>query len=212
VITAPTAPRAIPAAATCEPLAPPAPPAPAPEGFAARCKRRLQECFIGYPAEFEAPPLGDSVYRTFRTQITNSEAASMTLYEYDFCPSGAELNERGRDRLAQIQCLLPHNPFPIVIERTPGCPGLAEGRRLAVLTELAHGAFPVPPERVLVGRPQAIGMSGVEAELVYRNLYLRTRNMGAEVIGAGILGGRGGQGGLQTPAATGAGIAPVPQQ
>jgi hypothetical protein len=154
------------------------PAAPAPKSFLARCKLRLQKCFLGYPAEFEAPPLGAVIRQHFETQVANGDAARMVLYEYDFVPGGEALNCRGRDRLAEIRHMLPRNAFPVVIERTPGFPPLAEARRMSVLGELAAGPFPVPVERVVIGPPLATGLAGVEAEVIYRNLIDNTQSRG----------------------------------
>jgi hypothetical protein len=192
-----------------EPEAAPAPgtaPVAAGKGsFWARCKYALQKCMFGFPEEFEARPLGESVYRHYDTHVANGEAARMVLYQYDFVPGGEGLNYRGLDRVAQIQALLPRNAFPVVIERTPDCPPLAEARRVAVLNALGHGPFPIPPERVLVGPPIALGLQGVEAEVIYRNQINVIRSYGVLPGGAGTTQGIG--------AATTSGLAsPAPQR
>jgi hypothetical protein len=143
-----------------------------------RCKRNWQACWIGFPEEWRAPPLGASVYLNGKTMVANGEAARMVLYHYDFEEGGVRLNQRGHDQLAKIACMLPANFFPVVIERTPELPGLAQARRMSVLQELAQGSFPVPPERVVVGEPAVPGLRGVEAEVIYRNLLLQTRTSG----------------------------------
>jgi hypothetical protein len=182
------------------PEGPPAPePAagPAAPGEPVRGGKRypLQECFLGFPEEFEAPPLGLSVNLQIQTQVANGVAAGMVLYRYDFVGCTAALNLKGRDRLAKIAALLPHNFFPLVIERTPEAPELAEARRVAVLAELAHGPFPVPPERVVIGPPLAHGLAGVEAVLINENLMRQTAAQGAlGGLGFGATGGAAGPG------------------
>jgi hypothetical protein len=146
---------------------------------------------LGFPEEFEARPLGASVYQNYDTHVANGEAARMVLYQYDFLPGGEGLNYRGLDRVAQIQALLPRNAFPVVIERTPDCPQLAEGRRAAVLNALGHGPFPIPPERVVIGPPIALGLQGVEAEILYRNQLNVLRGYGVLPGGVGAGGGQG---------------------
>ncbi|MFO0841660.1 MAG: hypothetical protein U0797_04560 [Gemmataceae bacterium] len=174
------------------------PPGPAASGAAAgksfwqRCQRRWQECFCGLPEEFQQPPLGHSVYANFKTHVENGEAARMALYRYDFIEGGSALNPRGRERLAQIAELLPRNFFPVVIEPAEGPPVLNEARRLAVLDDLGHGPFPVPPQRVVVGNPSAIGLSGREAMVIYQNLIYQTQQRGY-----------GGQAGSTFPAGVG---------
>jgi hypothetical protein len=139
---------------------------------------RLQDCFLGYPEEFRSPPLGYFLHQNFRTEVANADAAFMVLYQYDFVDGGTALNVHGQDKLARIAALLPRNFAPVVIERLPCAPGLAEARRLAVLDELAHGPFPVPPERVVVGPPIAGGLNGVDAAHVYENLLIQTQRQG----------------------------------
>jgi hypothetical protein len=144
-----------------------------------RCKKKMQAKWCGYAEEFIAPPLGHWAYEHGRTQVANGEAARMVLYHYDFEQCGARLTLRGRDQLAKMEEMLPQNFFPIVIERTPNMPGLAEARRLGVLQELSHGSFPVPPERVVIGPPLTPGLRGVEAEVINRSLMYNTRIGGA---------------------------------
>jgi hypothetical protein len=160
------------------------PPGPTPQRCApplsqwARCKRALQECFLGFREEFLSPPLGHYLYEHGKTMVANGDAARMVLYQYDFEEGCDRLNLRGHDQLVRISAMLPQNFFPIVVERTPCQPGLAEARRLMVLNELAHGAFPVPPERVVIGPALATGVSGREAEIIYLNLLGQTAGDG----------------------------------
>jgi hypothetical protein len=144
-----------------------------------RWRRRMQAKCVGYLEEFQAPPLGHSVYLHGRAQVESGEAARMVLYHYDFEEGGARLTLRGRDQLAKIEKMLATNFFPIVIERTPDAPALAEARREIVLQVLAHGQFPVPPERVVIGPSPTPGLRGVEAELIYANQLGVTRSSGA---------------------------------
>jgi hypothetical protein len=138
--------------------------------------------FVGYPEEFKEPPLGYFVYLHGRTMVANGEAARMVLYDYDFLPAAAGLNHRGKYQLAKIVAMMPCNFFPLIIQETPCSPELAEARRLAVFNELAKQPFPVPPERVVVGLPIAIGLRGAEAEQINRNLMANTEARGS--IGA----------------------------
>jgi hypothetical protein len=174
---------------------------------------------MGYPEEFEEVPFGAFLYAHGRTMVANGTAARMVLYQYDFVDGQPQLKPRGYDQLAKIAHLLEISPAPLVIERTPCLPGLAEARRLAVLDELArHLPHPIPPERVVVGPPLAIGLSGREAEIVYGNLLNQTRIMGSRTIlgttsgfgagstGLGIGGGPGGAGGAGAAAGGAVGI------
>jgi hypothetical protein len=181
-----------------------------------RCKCCLQSLFLGFPEEFEELPLGYDLYAHGRTMVVNGEAAGMVLYNYDFIDGHPQLNLHGLDRLARIAHLLAVNPAPVVIERTPCAPGLAEARRLAVLNELAKGPCPVPPERVVIGKPLDPGLSGPEAELIYRNLLLQVQSAGSRaLLGVGnapTAASTGPSGGVTTGGAGAGGIAPLPGQ
>ena len=114
----------------------------------------------------------------------------MSLHDYDFNCNTAQLNLRGKDRLLWIAGQMGHVHCPIVIERTPDAPGLAEMRRTTILNELtALLSVPVPPEMVVVGPPRAIPLNGVEAEILYFNLLQQTRGAGAATAGQSLGGG-----------------------
>lgn len=159
---------------------PPTPvgPSPPPGTFRERLSAACRKYFLGYVEEFEAVPLGHDVHVNMETQVLNGEAARMVLYQFDFVDQTSCLNLRGKDQLAKVAAMLDHNFFPIVIERTPAHPELAEARRLAVLNALAAGPFPVPPMRVVIGQPPATGLQGREANLIYLNLLNMTRSGG----------------------------------
>jgi hypothetical protein len=102
----------------------------------------------------------------------------MVLYHYDFVDGTPVLNTHGLDRLAKIAALAAHNGFPLIVERTPSHPAIAEGRRLAVLNQLERVGITFPPERVVIGAPIANGLQGAEAEIIYQNLLSQTRERG----------------------------------
>lgn len=149
-----------------------------------RCKRHLQECFLGFPEEFERPPLGALMHASNAAAVNNAAAAWMTFYAYDFEPGGARLNPRGRDKLAAIAARLPATFAPVIVERTGEEP-LDISRRSAVLTALNAGTFPVPPERVLIGPARAGGLRGEEAELIHEGALVRV-GQGGPPVGIGV--------------------------
>jgi hypothetical protein len=166
-----------------------------------RCRQRIHDCIAGYYADFSYTQLGQYLYEHGRTMVANGDASRMVLYDYDFVEGGAALSPRGKDQLAKIQAMLPQNFFPLVIERTPAAPALAQSRRQQVLKELAKSTFPIPPERVVVGQSTADGLRGVEAELIHKNMITHTQNAGAEnlnILGGGV-GGTSQTGTGQTP-------------
>ena len=146
----------------------------------------LHDCFLGYRDQYEAPLLGYYLYLHGHTQVANGDAARMVLYHYDFVEGSDQLNPRGKYQLAKIAALLPQIFNPIIIEATADAPGMDEARRVAVVRELAKGPFPVPAERVVVGRPISVPLRGVEAERIYHNLLLNTESQGVRGTGGGI--------------------------
>jgi hypothetical protein len=102
-----------------------------------RCKLGHCSC-LGIESEFEPVPFGASIYTTYRRHVENGDAARMVLYHYDFVDNTATLNTKGQDQLAKIAAMLTQNGFPVIIERTPSNPKLAEARRLAVLSQLGQ--------------------------------------------------------------------------
>lgn len=143
--------------------------------------RRSQGKLLGYPEEFQPRPLGSSVYSMGRTMAANGAEARLALYDYDFAPGSAELTERGRDQLAKAAAQMAASPYPLIVERTPDDPALAEARRRAVLGALASASLPVGADRVLVGQPLPFGMSGVNAQIVNANALNRTQQYGPPI-------------------------------
>ena len=148
-----------------------------------RCKRHLQEAFLGFPEEFERPPLGARVKQANLPQIRNADVVGMVLRQYDFAPGSTTLNFRGRDRLAKIAASLPRSFDPVIVERTPEAPGLDLRRRDAVLAALAGGPFPIPPQRVLVGPDPGLGQSGLESAIIQGGMLQRAALGGPPVGG-----------------------------
>lgn len=143
--------------------------------------RRSQGKILGYPEEFKPRPLGSSVYAMGRTMAANGAEARLALYDYDFAAGTAELTERGRDQLAKAAAQMAASPYPLIVERTPDDPALAEARRRAVIVALASASLPVGEDRVLVGQPLPFGMSGVNAQIVNANALNRTQQYGPPI-------------------------------
>jgi hypothetical protein len=163
-----------------------------------------------HPAEWSEAPAGASVALHAQTQITNGVAARMCLHDYDFVPGTDQLNYRGKDRARQIAAVMPYNRFPVVVERLPAFPELAETRRRATHAELVAVAGPVPIERVVVGASPTVPLQGVEAGLVYDTLLQLTGSAGTvpgtgarDGTSGGNFGGAGGGANSGTPSPTG---------
>ncbi len=167
--------------------------APSRGSFRDRWHYFMQSHLCGFRSEFQRPPLGYFQYLHGQTEVANGTAVFMTLYHYDFVDGSDKLNLHGRDQLAKIAALLPKNFFPIVIERTPKAPALAEARRVAVLNELAHGPFPIPPQRVVIGPSLGDDLRGVEAQVFNFNVMMQDLSLGHSarggMMGGGMMGG-----------------------
>lgn len=145
------------------------------------CWRRFQGRIWGYPEEFEPRPLGAAVYEAGKIMVANAAEASLVLYNFDFVDGSNELSPRGVDQLAKVAAQLSVSPFPLIVERTPQDPSLAESRRYAVLARLARGPCPVASDRVLVGVPKAHGLSGTDAQVIAGNALGRTQQYGPPI-------------------------------
>jgi hypothetical protein len=167
-----------------------------------RAEDRAREVLWGIPEEFIPAPLGASVRAHYRTMVANGEAARMVLYHYDFCQGSCALNRRGLDQLAKIVALLPINTCPIIIERTPEAPALAEARRLAVLQVLGSHAIAIAPERVVIGPALANGLSGVEAYQVVYPSFLQNMAVQSQPLPPRSIVGSAVSSGVSGPAPT----------
>ena len=157
-----------------------------------RCCARTRDKFWGYPWEFDDAPLGAAVEAHLTVQIAGGQAARMILYQYDFIPLSDQLKPRGKGELARIAYCVPSTFCPILVEPTPGQPKLDEARRQTVWRELASSPYPVPSERVVIGRPLTRGLGGAEALVNDRNRLMQTLSRGAGAGGgAGSISGSG---------------------
>jgi hypothetical protein len=159
-----------------------------------RWKQWLQGCFLGYPEEFEALPLGTSVHAFGHAQVVQAEAALMTLYQYDFVPGTNQLTYRGRDQVKKISEHLARSFYPLFIEQSPQAPDLDAARVAAVMTEFNRTGFAIPPQRIVIGTPIAFGLEGTQAVIHYTNLLGQTQAGGAK-SGGGSSGGFAGSSG-----------------
>lgn len=143
--------------------------------------RRLQGRIFGYPEEYQPRPLGSALYEAGKIMTANAAEVGLVLYRYDFVEGTSELSPRGGDQLAKLAAQLAVSPFPLLVERTPEDPALAESRRFAVLARLARGPMPVTSDRVLVGVPRAHGLSGSDAQVIAGNALGRVQQYGPPI-------------------------------
>lgn len=126
----------------------------------------------------DGQPFGLSVTSHFEGHVMAGTAARMVFHDFDFLPGSDRLNYRGMDQVRQVARLMGISPAPVVIERLPRDPNLAERRRMAVMAALASVDPSVSPARVVVAEPLAYPLRGSEAELIYRTMVRQTESMG----------------------------------
>lgn len=153
--------------------------------WSTRCREKCEACEAA--REGTVTPLGETVYAPVHVQIDNGVTARMVLYNCDFVEGSERLSVHGRDELARVATWALHHPCPIIVERTPYCPGLDEARRKAVVQELARSSLPINAERVIVAPAVANGLSGSDAEIMFRRMNSHTQSGG---ILSGVSGGQ----------------------
>jgi hypothetical protein len=139
-------------------------------------------------------PPGNHVRDWVNGQALKAELDDFVLYKYEFCKGGEKLGPYGSAHIQMIARRLATVPFPVVVQATID-PQLNESRRMQVITALALAGVPNPEERVVIAFPEAEGMYGEEAEIVYPQLFA-TNPFGFGYGGFGGFGGGGGFGGF----------------
>lgn len=126
----------------------------------------------------EGQPFGLSVSSHFDGHVRAAEAARMVFHDYDFQPGSGKLNHRGWERVVEVAKLMGGNADPVVIERMPRDPKVAELRRLTVLAALTEVAPAVQPTRVVVAAPLAQPIRGPEAIIIHQTMLGLTASGG----------------------------------
>ena len=178
-------------------------------GWVHGLKRRLQDCYWGYPEEFCERPYGMYNHAALDAMIGNGLGDFLILYQFDFHDgsqaAASQLNHAGITRLHRIVRLLRGNPRSsiVVVENIPGELRLSRARQQEVAAQLARLGVDERSASVMLGRPRR-GLIGDEAVANYRNLIYMSNARGAGMTGAGnggssgnlgISGGGGNQGG-----------------
>jgi hypothetical protein len=164
-------------------------PCPRSNGFA----EHMRATWWGYPRYFYERPLGSFARAHLNTSIFAGAVDRMVLFQYDFANSppvlSSQLNIRGERELRRIAEMVLDTGMPLVIESCDVNRELDEKRRENVLRKLAEWSLPVSEDMVMVGRPSALGVSALEANLIYQNQLLQTFNYGVLGGSAGATGG-----------------------
>jgi hypothetical protein len=135
---------------------------------------------------------GTYVNQFIHIQETKAEMDDFVLYKHMWFRGGAELGPLGRYQVDMIVKRLPSVPFPVVIETSKN-EALDNARREAIATMLAARGL-TDKTRIIVAYPQAEGLYGEEAPLIYNGLLRGAANRGG--YGAGFGGGGFGGGGF----------------
>ena len=160
-------------------------------------KRRMQDCYWGYPEEFCERPFGISNRAAYYTMIGNGLGDYLILYQYDFHDGSqgvaSQLNDAGITRLQRIVRMLHGNPRSsiVVVENIPGELRLSRARQQEVAAQLARMGIDERTAAVMLGRPRR-GLLGDEAIGNYRNMINLSNSQGSS---SGM--GGGGSGGSQ---------------
>ena len=141
-------------------------------------KPALQYSHWGYAPQFCEPPMGAYIGPYLHAQIAAALTEQLVLYDYDFSDNqgGSALTARGQRQLSAIAHMMMHCDGPLVIESSENNPTRDDARRRAVIAASKTLLVQVPEDRIVVGRPTAIGLRGVEARILDDNLLRRTRS------------------------------------
>lgn len=120
------------------------------------------------PGAIPEPPHA-TVHRHFETQAAKAEADDFVFYRHEFYMDGKDLGPYGQYHLRLVANRIHQVPFPILIQAQPD-PKLNEARRQTVILALKRVGLDDIDQRVIVGFPEAEGMSGEEAERVNASL------------------------------------------
>jgi hypothetical protein len=133
---------------------------------------------------------GTYVNQFIHIQETKAEMDDFVLYKHMWFRGGTELGPLGRYQMDMIVKRLPGVPFPVVIETSKN-EALDNARRETIVTMLAARGL-TDKSRIIVAFPQAEGLYGDEAPLIYNGLLRGTRGGANGGYGGGGFGNFGG--------------------
>ena len=114
-------------------------------------------------------PAHTTVHRFFETQSAKAEADDFVFYRHEFYFDGKDLGPYGQYHARLVANRLSQVPFPVLVQAVPDA-RLNEQRRQTVIAALKRSGLENIDQRVIVGFPEAEGMSGEEAERVNNSL------------------------------------------
>ncbi len=139
-------------------------------------------------------PYGTYDCQWIHAERVRADQDNFVIYQYEWSADVTKLTTSGQGHVAQIAQRLCQVPFPVVIEPSPDR-GVDESRRMTILEALASHGATVTPDRVVLGRPEAEGLYGLEASGIAGRML--TNRAGGQGAGGGALGGGGAMGGTQ---------------
>ncbi|MGO8746610.1 MAG: hypothetical protein ACLQNE_11535 [Thermoguttaceae bacterium] len=139
-------------------------------------------------------PNGTYACQWMHAEMARADQDKFVIYQYEWSADVAKLTPFGQRHVAQIVQRLCQVPCPVVIEPSSD-QRVDESRRMAVLEALASHGAPVASDRVILGRPEAEGLYGLEATGVATRML--SNRGGGQGAGGGALGGGAAMGGTQ---------------
>jgi hypothetical protein len=160
----------------------------------------LQDGLIGYPEEFNEPPVGFFIHETYKVMSAKADPHRFTLYKTDFLPGTNLFSPVGATRFNLMAARVTRWPGAILIEWSPDEPGLAEARRAAVVSLFERAHIPVTADRVVIAPSPFPGLLGVDAANLYNVQVTRVQAAPGSysytpTSASGFGGGGGGGGG-----------------
>ncbi len=144
-----------------------------------------------YPPGPPLAPNESSIDTYTRIEAHKAEADNFVVYDNEWYMGGQQLGPYGTIHATQIAKRLEANPWPVVIQATFD-PELDATRRRAYVKYLTDNGIANADTRVMIGFPEAEGLYGEEAPVIYGKL-LRSLTVGGG-SGGGYGGGAGGVG------------------
>ena len=154
---------------------------------------RMNKCANVTPGS-EPNPVGSFVRQHQLVQQNKAEADDFVVYLHEWYMGREALGPYGEYHIAQMAQRLSHTPFPVLVEVSHD-PALNEHRRRVVIEKLANCGATDAANRVVLGRPEAEGIYGVEGFRVYEGILSGGGNQNGGIGGGGGAGYGGGNGG-----------------
>jgi hypothetical protein len=159
---------------------------------ASGCKNPCGHVCNEHPPGAMPAPLGTMACQWQQAQMERAELDDFVFYSYEWLDAAPALSQYGRDHLDKMHERILMSPYPVIVARTDD-ERLDEARRQALVATLAARGIEDAAERVVVGRPKAEGLLGVDVPRVSAG-FSGARGGGQQGGFGGQFGGGGGGG------------------